>query len=101
LVSLPSLQSRSGEAIPVRRPLCLSRLHQLAYLSQSDTPFDAFHRRIEKIKQKLGGEDDWSHRPKGMHRRRHEQLLKKLLDTQSQLYQLVSPTMLKRLKRCP
>jgi hypothetical protein len=73
--------------------------HQLAYLSQSDDQFGAFHRRIGKIKQKLGGEDDCSRKPKRMHEQTFKRLRKKLVDTESQLYQVVSPTMLKSLKR--
>jgi hypothetical protein len=73
--------------------------HRLAYLSQSDDQFGAFHRRIGKIKPKLGGEDDCSRKPKRMHEQTFKRLRKKLVDTESQLYQVVSPTMLKSLKR--
>jgi hypothetical protein len=98
VVPLSSLRRKSSQALPRRGAVCRV-CHQLAYLSQSDDQFGAFHRRIGKIKQKLGGEDDCSRKPKRMHEQTFKRLRKKLVDTESQLYQVVSPTMLKSLKR--
>jgi hypothetical protein len=72
--------------------------HRLAYLSQSDDQFGAFHRQIGKIKQKLGGEDDLL-ASKGMQQRTYERLRKELIETELQLYQVILPSGLKLLKR--
>lgn len=52
--------------------------HQLAYTSQRERDFERYLRRSNKIRKRLGWDDDWGPRPKGMHDRTFLRLLREL-----------------------
>jgi hypothetical protein len=73
--------------------------HRLAYLSQSDDQFGAFHRRIRKIKQKLGVRMIAPASQSACTSRRSSGCGRSWSIRSRSSIQVVSPTMLKFLKR--
>lgn len=64
----------------LRRYLC-RHCHQLSYPSQRERDNDRAQRKANRIRERLGGEGGWQNippRPKGMHRRTYDRLIKEI-----------------------
>jgi len=54
----------------------------LPYACQSEAPHDRTMRKMWKLKSRLGGHDEYSRRPKGMHRKTHERLCNQIWEAE-------------------
>ncbi|SFL39553.1 hypothetical protein [Shimia haliotis] len=52
--------------------------YQLAYTSQREESYQRHHRRAESIRNRLGWDQDWGLKPKGMHSRTFDRLVAEL-----------------------
>jgi hypothetical protein len=60
--------------------------HRLSYASQSEDRRSRAQRRAEVARAKLGWDDDWGLRPKGMHRKTFERLAAVVDQAESEVY---------------